>query len=98
MLINNTKINLVLLVDSAAALNRLKWFKRWFKKQEFRPIPHKIKDLDIVDTIVRAIHEREQKRLHLTLVKVHGHTSEPLHALVDELETAGADRPLREEE
>jgi len=86
--------DLVLLVDSAAALNRLKWFK----KQEFRPIPHKIKDLDIVDTIVRAIHEREQKKLHLTLVKVHGHTGEPLHALADELATAGADRPLREEE
>ena len=45
--------SLIFLVDSPAALNRLKWFK----KKEFRPIPHKIKDLDIVDTIVRAIHE-----------------------------------------
>ena len=68
------------------------------KKKEFRPILHEKRDLDIVDAIVRAIHERERKGLHGTLVKAHGHTSEPLHALAGELATAGAHRPLMEGE
>ena len=68
--------HLILLADSAAALHRLKCFKK-----EFRPgLYNEIGDSDIVDTIVRAIGERERKGPHLTLA--------------DQLATTDTDRHL----
>ncbi len=58
----------------------------------------KVMDRDIIEGIVNTIHTREKRNLATTLVKVHGHTGEPLHQLADELATQGADRELQESE
>jgi len=86
--------DLVILVDSAAAIRRLTWFRR----KDFRPHPSRTKDYDIVQEIVRGIYKRGEKGAHTTLVKVHGHTGEPLHAVADAMATEGADRKMEEGE
>ena len=84
----------MLLIDSEAAIKRLTWFKR----KDFRPIMSKVKDRDIIEDIVKRIHKRETHNLSTTMVKVHGHSGEPLHQLADELATQGADRELQKGE
>ena len=86
--------DLVILIDSAAAIRRLAWFRR----RDFRPNAKRTKDLDIITAIVKGLERREQAGSHTTLVKVHGHTGEPLHMVADALATQGADRPLEEGE
>jgi len=86
--------DLVILVDSAAAIRRLTWFRR----KDFRPHPSRTKDYDIVQEIVMRIYKRGRKGAHTTLVKVHGHTGEPLHAVTDAMATEGADKKIEDEE
>jgi ribonuclease HI len=86
--------DLVILVDSAAAIRRLTWFRR----RDFRPHPSRTKDYDIVQEIVMGIYKRGGKGAHTTLVKVHGHTGEPLHAVADAMATEGADRKIEDDE
>jgi hypothetical protein len=45
-----------------------------------------------------GIYKRGGKGAHTTLVKVHGHTGEPLHAVADAMATEGADRKMEEGE
>ena len=86
--------DLVILIDIAAAIRRLTWFRR----KDFRPHPSRTKDYDIVQELVMGIYKRGRKGAHTTLVKVHGHTGEPLHALADAMATEGADRKMEDEE
>ena len=52
----------------------------------------------MVQEIVMGIYKRGRKGAHTTLVKVHGHTGEPLHAVADAMATEGADRKIEDEE
>jgi hypothetical protein len=45
-----------------------------------------------------GIYKRGRKGAHTTLVKVHGHTGEPLHAVADAMATEGDDRKIEDEE
>jgi len=40
--------DLAILIDSAAAIQRL----RWFRSHDFRPVEHKVKDYDIIHDIL----------------------------------------------
>jgi hypothetical protein len=81
--------DLIILIDSAAAIRRLTWFRR----KELGPHPRRtkdydivqeivlsLKDYDIVQEIVLSLDERGRHGARTTMVKVHGHTGEPLHA------------------
>ena len=85
---------LVILIDSAAAIRRLSWYRR----KDFRPHPRKTKDFDIVKKIVESLDERRQNGARTTMVKVHGHTGEPLHAVADAMATEGANRKMEDGE
>jgi ribonuclease HI len=61
---------LVILIDSAAAIRRLTWYRR----KDFRPHPRKTKDFDIVREIIESLDERGRNGARTTMVKVHGHT------------------------
>jgi hypothetical protein len=47
-------------------------------RKDFRPHPRRTKDYDIVREIVRRLDERGRHGARTTMVKVHGHTGEPL--------------------
>ena len=79
--------SLAVLVDSSAALQRL----AWCRSQDFRPSPRRIKDLDVVRDIVSLLQRRQEAGKTTTLVKVHGHSGDPLHQLADQLAVIGAD-------
>ena len=85
---------MVILIDSAAAIRRLTWYPR----KDFRPHPRKAKDFDIVREIVWSLDERGRNKARTTIVMVHGHTGEPLHAVADAMATEGADRKMEDEE
>jgi hypothetical protein len=85
---------LVILIDSAAAIRRLTWYRR----KDFRPHPRKTKDFDIVREIIESLDERGRNGARTTMVKVHGHTGEPLHAVADAMATEGANRKMEDEE
>jgi hypothetical protein len=57
-----------------------------------------MKDYDIVQELVMGIYKRGRQGAHTTLVKVHRHTEEPLHAVADAMATEGADRKMEDEE
>jgi hypothetical protein len=84
----------VILIDSAAAIRRLTWFRR----KDFRPHPRRTKDYDIVQEIVLRLDERGRHGALTTMVKVYGHTGEPLHAVADAMATEGADRKMEADE
>jgi ribonuclease HI len=86
--------DLIILIDSAAAIRRLTWFRR----KDFRPHPRRTKDYDIMQEIVLRLDERGRHRARTTMVKVHGHTGEPLHAVADAMATEGADRKMEADE
>ena len=44
--------------------------------------------------LVLSLDERGRNGAHTTMVKVHGHTGEPLHAVADAMPTEGADRKM----
>jgi ribonuclease HI len=78
--------HMTILIDSSAALGRL----RWFKRRDFKPANRKIKDFDILKVIVQKLKQREDAGAITRFVKVTGHTGEPLHAIADKLATTGA--------
>ena len=86
--------HMTILIDSSAAVGRL----RWFKRKDFKPPKRKIKDFDILEAIVQKLKIREEKGLITRFVKVTGHTGEPLHAIADGLATAGAETEPKEDE
>ena len=73
------KTDLIILIDSAAAIRRLTWFRR----KDFRQHPRRTKDFDVVQEIVLSLDERGRNGARTTMVTVHGHTGEPLHAVAD---------------
>jgi hypothetical protein len=66
--------HMIILIDSSAAMGRL----RWFKRKDFKPSKRKMKDFDIFETIIQKLKIREEKGLITRFVKVTGHTGEPL--------------------
>ena len=88
------KTDLIILIDSAAAIRRLTWFRR----KDFRSHPRSTKDYDTVQEIVLRLDERGRHGARTTMVKVHGHTGEPLHAVADAMATEGADRKMEADE
>jgi ribonuclease HI len=62
------KTDLIILIDSAAAIRRLTWFRR----KDFRPHPRRTKDYDIVQEIVLRLDERGRNGALTTKVKVYG--------------------------
>ena len=86
--------HMTILIDSSAAVGRL----RWFKRKDFKPSKRKIKDFDILEAIIQKLKILEEKGLITRFVKVTGHTDEPLHAIADGLATAGAETDPKEDE
>jgi len=67
--------DLAILIDSAAAIQRLQWF--W--SHDFRPAEHKVKDYDIIHDIWLKLKLRSDSSSRILFVKVHGHSGDPLH-------------------
>jgi len=86
--------SVALLVDSAAALQRL----AWCRSQDFRPSPRRIKDFDVMQDLVSALIHRQENGFTTTFVKVHGHSGDPLHAIADHLAVQGAGQEEEEAE
>jgi len=80
--------DLAILIDSAAAIQRL----RWFRSRDFRPAEHKVKDYDIIQDILRELKLRSEASSRTLFVKVHGHSGDPLHEEADRLAVAGAEK------
>ena len=76
---------LFILVDSAAALQRL----AWCRSREFCPSPRKIKDVDVMHYIMTLIRMRQNAGRATTFVKVHGHSGDPLHSVADHMAIMG---------
>jgi hypothetical protein len=72
--------DLVILINSAEAIRRLTWFRR----KDIRPHPRRTKDYDIVQEVVLSLDERGRYGASTTMVKVHRHTGERLHATADD--------------
>ena len=86
----NAKV--AILVDSSSALQRLSWFR----SKDFQPSMDKVKDRDIVKDILQSLDQRYQQGHHTVLVKVTGHTGEPLHMKADHLAVKGAEEESQE--
>ena len=80
--------DLAILIDSAAAIQRL----RWFRSHDFRPAEHKVKDHDIIHDILLELKLRSDSSSRTLFVKVHGHSGDPLHEEADRLAVEGADK------
>jgi len=63
--------DLAILIDSAAAIQRLQWF--W--SNDFRPA----EDYDIIHDIWLKLKLRSDSSSRILFVKVHGHSGDPLH-------------------
>ena len=79
--------SLFILVDSAAALQRL----AWCRSREFCPSPRKMKDVDVMHDIMTIIRMRQDAGRSTTFVKVHGHSGDPLHSVADHMARQGAE-------
>jgi len=86
--------DLAILIDSAAAIQRL----RWFRSHDFRPAEHKVKDYDIIHDILLELKWRSESSSRTIFVKVHGHSGDPLHKEADRLAVEGADRESDDED
>jgi len=80
--------DLAILIDSAAAIQRL----RWFLSHDFRPAEHKVKNYDIIHDILFEFKWRSESSSPTLFVKVHGPSGDPLHEEVDRLAVEGADK------
>jgi len=76
---------LFILVDSAAALQRL----AWCRSREFCPSPRKMKDVDVMHDIMTLIRMRQDAGRSTTFVKVHGHSGDPLNSVADHMSIQG---------
>ena len=82
--------DLAILIDSAAAIQRL----RWFRSRDFRPAEHKVKDYNIIQDILRELKLRSEASSSTLFVKVCGHSGDPLHEEADRLAVAGAEKKV----
>jgi len=73
--------DLAILIDSAAAIQRL----RWFQSHNFRPAERKVKDYDIIHDISRELKFQSESSSQTLFVKVHGHSDSTLHKEADRL-------------
>ena len=80
--------NLVILIDSAAAIQRL----RWFRSHDLQPAEHKVKDHAIIHDILLELKLLSDSSSRTLFVKVHGHSGDPLHEEADRLAVEGADK------
>ena len=85
---------LVLLVDSAAALLRM----RWLRSDDFRPLQHKVTDVDILHDIIHYLDQRQIGNSNTIIVKVFGHSGDPVHEGADLATVTGASTELEENE
>ena len=85
---------LVLLVDSAAALLRM----RWLRSDDFRPLQHKVTDVDILQDIIHYLDQRQIGNSNTIIVKVFGHSGDPVHEGADLAAVTGASTELKENE
>jgi len=89
--------DLAILIDSAAAIQRL----RWFRSHEFRLAKHNVKDYDdydIIHDILRELKLRLESSSWTLFVKVHGRSGDPLHEEADRLAVEGADKEIDDED
>ena len=71
---------------------------RWLRSDDFRPLQHKVRDLDIIHDIIEQLRTRHQNRLETILVKVFGHSGDPVHERADTAAVNGAESQLEEDE
>ena len=88
--------DLAILIDSAAAIQRL----QWFRSHVFRPAECKVKDYDIIHDILLELKSRLQSESssRTLFVKVYGHSGDPLHEEADRLALKGADKESDEKD
>jgi len=86
--------DLAILIDSAAAIQRL----QWFRSHDFRPAEHKVKDYDIIHDILLELKWRSESSSRTLFVKVHGHSGDPLREEADRLAVIGADKESDDED
>jgi len=86
--------DLAILIDSAAAIQRL----RWFHSHDFQPAEHKVKVYDIIHDILLELKWRSESSSRTLFVKVHGHSGNPLHEEADRLAVEGADKESDDED
>jgi len=86
--------DLAIRIDSAAAIQRL----RWFRSHDFRPAEHKVKDYDIMHDIFRELMLRSESSSRTFFVKVHGDFGDPLHEEANRMAVEGADKKSDDED
>jgi len=86
--------DLAILIDSAVAIQKL----RWFRSHDFRLAEHKVNDYDIIHEILRELKLQSESSSRTLLVKVHGHSGDPLHEEADRLAVEGADKESDDED
>jgi len=86
--------DLAILIDSAAAIQRL-W---WFRSHDFQPAEHMVKDYNIINDILRELKLWSASSSRTLFVKVHGHSGDPLHEEADRLAVEGADKKSHDED
>ena len=83
-----------LLVDSSAAIQRL----RRFRSTDFQLALNKVKDFDVIEPILECLRQRQNAGATTVVIKVHGHSSDPLHTHADILAVQGANKELEDDE
>jgi len=86
--------DLAILIDSAAAIQRL----RWFRSHDFRPAEHKDKHYDIIHDILHQLKLQSESSSRTLFVNVNGHSGDPLHEEADRLAVEGADNESDDED
>ena len=86
--------DLAILIDSAAAIKRL----RWFRSHDFRPAEHKVKDYDIIYEILFELKLWSESSSRTLFVNVHVHSGDPLYEEADRLPVEGADKKSDDED
>ena len=86
--------DLAILIDSAAAIQRL----QWFRSHDFQLAEHKVKDYDIIYDILCELKLRSESSSHTLFVKVHGHSGNPLHEDANRLAVDGAVKESHDED
>ena len=82
--------NLVLFVDSAAALQGM----CWLRSNDFRPLQHKVIHVNILQDIIHYLNQRHIGDSNTILVKVFGHSGDPVHKGAEIAAVTGASNAL----
>jgi len=85
---------LVLLIDSVAALQQM----RWLRSDDFQPLQHRITDVDILQDIIHYLNERQIGNSNTIVVKVFVHSGDPVHEGADLAAVTRASTELEENE